>query len=848
MHLYSLAAPLVLAATLACAPRPLEPVASSLLETGAATVAIPTRSAASRLLSAVVRADETLVIQILAEHPCAATAALTADEQVSAPSGPGRALSVCAKFNELAIARLLLQAGADANAKDCRGKIPLHHVSTPEMVQLLLEGGANLKIMGPKGESPISNIWSLRSKLGKATAEALIEAGVTLALEDAIRLGRTADVRRIVAASGASPTTADLYRAVEHAENGDLDVLKALLDAGAPVDGPPPKSRYMNWWYPEPISLWATHKRKPGAAHLLIDRGAALPPMDAAGCEAVRGINLINGKEGDVLDQAIDLDHADLARQLLVAGFSPERCEEGAAWSGPSREIRLARAAWRGSRSVIEVLLEHGASLEAAEGECSPVLIAAAAGRPALHDALVAAHAPVSVHALAALGRAEQLKDVLVSDNCNERDGRLQFTPLAWAVVAGMPAAIDVLIAHGADPNIEVPRVWTPTWPWETGPLSIMPRSTMGSEAGQVQLQSITSIAVERRRLDIARTLLRAGTKPNATLLTALVGSDEPGATALLKEVLERTATPFPDGWADHAIARVCRRQRDWYAFEDKITDVEARTRLQLLLSAGPDLMGDRGTALIDRLLNEVRSDEFITMLFDAGAKASFDAACVLNRPEHGATNEALTALDTEAREALIWKAIRAERADAIERILETAGDDRAHHAEKTAKRAAWSRGPVVESLIQQGVIDVETEEKAVELMSKQMHSPDLIARFLASDVLAELNDTTKRRLLNHACQHKKAAPIRLLLEAGADPNLRTDGGKATLEILLNGGERSAELVECVRLLLEAGANPMKAAYSNPMLFEYAHFEDLSEETLNAIDALMRPYVGRYMD
>jgi Ankyrin repeats (3 copies) len=64
------------------------------------------------------------------------------------------ALHLAAFINDFAVARVLVEAGANVNLPDNRGQTPVFYVTGPEVARLLIENGASLSIVDRAGNSP----------------------------------------------------------------------------------------------------------------------------------------------------------------------------------------------------------------------------------------------------------------------------------------------------------------------------------------------------------------------------------------------------------------------------------------------------------------------------------------------------------------------------------------------------------------------------------------------------------------------------------------------------------------------------------------------------------------------
>jgi ankyrin repeat protein len=162
------------------------------------------------------------------------------------------------------------------------------------------------------------------------------------------------------------------------------------------------------------------------------------------------------GRGGTALHRAAAAGSRAGVRWLLDRGCDIEaRDDDGA--------TPLHRAATRGGRSadVLELLLDKGADPSARDGTGqTPVEIAAAGWRhQAVHllvsrgaDAAALAPGPNGLYWMAELGRVDEARRLL--DAGRDPNGGYPQAPLHRAVAGGHTEVVELLLEHGADPNL----------------------------------------------------------------------------------------------------------------------------------------------------------------------------------------------------------------------------------------------------------------------------------------------------------------------------------------------------------------------------------------------------------
>ncbi len=810
------------------------------------------------LLQAVRRADLERVRRILRDGVDPKPADAQGRSKVESTSP----LCLAVNYNELAIARLLLENGLSVDAKDAAGAAPIHFVRSPEMATLLVDAGADLTALDADGYGalarlrpfPIGGLRWTSPAMARFASITLIEAGAAPTLTDAIWLGLPEQVEALLL-DAPTPTTEDLYHAIlSDADTGSLlRILRALLANGAPMDGPPPDTQVMNWSYARPLAMHAVHNGKLDAACFLVESGATLPNQTALGWTPIKGRTIYESEQGDLLDRAIEEGHLGLVMLLLSRGFPPSHCGPTTFLGQQHRAARVNRAAWRGHREIALELIRAGAETRAIYGDCSPALAAAAGGRPLLHDELIAAGVSPSIHAAALLGRDAELDALLNPQTLNRCDGRMGCSPIAWAILGRRPDAVRLLIEAGADLKLGVAHRAPFLVPSRGLQGSLMPRLIDDEDQ---QTISLTALAVMGGSWEIAKALLDAGAPADRSFITALATSRSPHATDLLARALVSPGRDRDPGWSDEALRTLAREEpgaalrrlaRTGYDLALGELPMNARMgRVNLLLGAGASTNLADGSSLVDAVAHAAVMP-VVEALLAGGAKVSVETACLLDLDGHGATDEFLRALEPEARRTMIWSASRAGRVTAILRLLDTAGESHAEHVQYVRDHAPWHHPVAIAALTDAGVIPQGGEETQAWRMREQIRNASLLGEYLMSGVSIEALERPHRTLLHEACLAQSPQSIRLLLNAGLDPNRRSADGETCFDLLDLHRQNSLTIVDCAECLLEFGADPMRFGVHGVPNFEFPSHGDASTSTIQAIEHLMAPNLPSYL-
>jgi ankyrin repeat protein len=270
-----------------------------------------------------------------------------------------------------AVVRQLLDAGADPNAScdhDGWRQVPLYGAAgianDAELTELLIEAGADPDDGRDRPSGVGEALYHACEFADPACAELLIRAGtprrvIRYCVGRALNFADPAMVA-MLCAHGARPTAAHLHQAVF--KRRSIDTVRALLDAGAPVDEPDEQG----------LTALRTAVRwgDVRTAALLSERGA--DPASVS-CDD-RALGAIIGGEStpdhaiaeleDMLAVAIAAGDVLTVRRLLDAGAPVDGTAD-------AEHTPLAEACWRGRPEVVRELVARGAPLAWANG--SPI-------------------------------------------------------------------------------------------------------------------------------------------------------------------------------------------------------------------------------------------------------------------------------------------------------------------------------------------------------------------------------------------------------------------------------------------------------------------------------------------
>lgn len=318
-------------------------------------------------------------------HIEAAQTLLDAGANINTAKNVGSALNAAVRANQVGMAELLINSGAELEFTDTHGLTPLilaasgnHH----EIVELLVKAGASIRPTTEHGSTALMHM----AIYGRNDAvRMLIEAGAEIDAENkfgntalilAVRHGHVSVVRHLVSTGVVSNRILDhkdkkgisaLHRA---AGQGRLDLVKLLIEAGADVNLPSQAYPVPEWLrfppspglhdgatplifatsafnHKERVTQYRTLTVEGGAYFRLLDKDGMLPP---------KYLEKYRAYEPSLSpDPRRRLARVEIVRQLIAAGADVNATDDAHGITA------LFGAASMGRLEIVRLLLETGA-------------------------------------------------------------------------------------------------------------------------------------------------------------------------------------------------------------------------------------------------------------------------------------------------------------------------------------------------------------------------------------------------------------------------------------------------------------------------------------------------------
>uniref|UniRef100_A0A4W6C3C4 Ankyrin-1 n=1 Tax=Lates calcarifer TaxID=8187 RepID=A0A4W6C3C4_LATCA len=427
-------------------------------------------------------------------------------------------LHIAAHYENMSVAQLLLNRGANVNFTPKNGITPLHIASrrgNVMMVRLLLDRGAQIDA---KTKDELTPLHCAARNGHVRIIEILLEHGAPIQAKtknglSPIHMAAQGDhmdcVRQLLQYNAEiDDITLDHLTPLHVAAHcGHHRMAKVLLDKGAKAN-----ARALNGFTPLHIACKKNHMR---SMDLLLKHSASLEAVTESGLTP--------------LHVAAFMGHLNIVKNLLQRGASPNA-------SNVKVETPLHMASRAGHCEVAQFLLQNAAQVDAkAKDDQTPLHCAARMGHKELvklllehkanpDSATTAGHTPL--HIAAREGHVHTIRILLDAGAQQIKMTKKGFTPLHVASKYGKVDVAELLLERGANPNAAGKNGLTPLHvAVHHNNLDVVKLLvSKGGSAHSTARNGYTPlhIAAKQNQMEVASCLLQNGASPNAESLQGI--------------------------------------------------------------------------------------------------------------------------------------------------------------------------------------------------------------------------------------------------------------------------------------------------------------------------------------
>lgn len=747
------------------------------------------------------------------------------------------------RFADEEMINLLLDNGADINARCYNQFAPLHLAKDAAIAKLLIRRGADKKASSSAG-TPLQ--YAIHEQ-NIPMIELLLEAtGETLDFDSQVKLGRTASAMAMLKDTPwlAKPPSKALHSA---ADDGNLELCNILVKHGA---DPNQDYGFGNIVGPYTPLTGAVTGGFEDIAKLLLDHGA--------------DPNVSGGRNHDNLFiYAIAYCTAGLVKAMLDHGADTQAGDRwgdavtplhvAAALGGRNNIGRVLRVGQPNSLTQeklqavdkVSLLIDAGADVNAStDDHATPLLFAAVTGHRQVCEVLLKHGAKLDISSACLLGNVADVEAMLKANPklATTNELPLKRPLLHWVAATGNLEIARQLLDLGADPNAEAPMLnYQDAGGFEA--------ERIRDEKGETPLH----VAAGQGHHEIVRLLIEKGANLKTQAdrgVTALYLACVSGNEKVVQEILA--------AWGETSI------EGDEDAFEAALEHVNILKTL--LSSAGnPRLSGERGSKLLALAANRQLSDA-VQLLIEHGAEPDIFTACILGRVDDvrrliEANPELVNGVQRDYPSfSAIALAVRNGHADIVE-LLVSKG---AHLVSATAKKdrllheaASQGHQKVLDLLVAHGLKLETLDDEGNSLLHAAARGvqPETISYLFAHGAnvrvvnhagktplhaFASVDDPEIERPANFLDRVRSVG--RLLIDAGSDVNAKDKSGWTPLHYAAVNGQ-----VEIAALLLEAGADVNARNQGNETPLKRAGFSKFLgawERDTEPVEELLRKHGG----